>query len=310
VALVGNNRDIRGIADQAERILLLSGTPIPNGRPIELYSLLSSLSSEAIGFRSQHEFGVSFCGARQVARREGRRTLHHWDYTGATLLKQLRAELFEKLMVRHLKKDVLEELGPKTRKIIFLDAPQKLKPLEKKILKKYSLKELMGERTEKGDIATYRREVGEAKVLQSFEYINQLIEDTGEKCVVFAHHRSVVDDLARLLSHHGALKIQGGMDKKERAAQAPLFQNEEKHRVIVCNLEAGGIGLTLTKAPLCVMVEPDWRPGINQQAEDRIHRMTQESNVYIHYLVLRGTLDERLLHMTLQKDENVKEVLG
>lgn len=299
-----------GIFELSHRKILLSGTPIPNGRPIEIYGPMSAICSEAIGFRDRLSFGRLFCGAKQLTRHTGRsQTQTNWDFSGATNLKQLRHELHAKLMIRHLKRDVMKELGPKTRKIVFLDAPKSLEPLEKRLLKKYTMEEL-GRGAVLGDLATYRREVGEAKILDSFSYINQLLEDNKEKLVVFAHHIDVVETLNRMLSHHGSLTIRGGMTALQKQEIADQFQNDDKCRVVVGNMESMGLGLTLTKAPGAVIVEPSWTPGVNQQAEDRIHRITQNQNVYIRYLVLRGTLDERMLHQILSKDENIEAVLG
>jgi SWI/SNF-related matrix-associated actin-dependent regulator of chromatin subfamily A-like protein 1 len=311
-SLVGSedqDKEWYAIADSAERVCLLSGTPIPNGRPIELYPLLSQVAHEAIGFRTRDEFGKEFCDGKQVARQEGGRTILHWDFKGHSHLGRLRTELHDKLMIRHLKIDHLKELGPKTRKIIFLDEPKELKRFESRVLKQHTLHELMGEDHELGDIATYRREVGEAKVLPAYSYITELLESSRDKLVVFAHHISVVKDLTYMLSNFSPIMIRGGMTAKQKAKAVHLFQTDVSRRIIVGNMEAMGVGNTLTKAPGVVIVEPSWVPGINEQAEDRVHRMTQNSNVYVHYLVMRNSLDERMLSQALSKQKTITKVL-
>lgn len=308
-ALVGEEDDGRGIRHAATRIVLLSGTPIPNGRPIELYPLLSQLAPESIDHQSALEYGQSFCGAKRVVRYEGRKAIVNWDFRGQSNLNGLRAKLREKLMIRHLKKNVLKELGPKTRQIIFLDEVKRLHELEKRVLTNRTLEELMGEDCELGDIATYRREVGEAKLEQAAAYIHDLLENSPDKLVVFAHHIDVVEGLQKALRGFGALMIRGGMTAKDKHLRAARFQSRPEHRLIVGNMDAMGVGLTLTQAPGVIIVEPSWVPGINEQAEDRVHRMTQKSNVYCRYLVLRNSLDERMLHSVLSKQDAINKVM-
>lgn len=313
IALVGKENDPswEPIADCAERIVLLSGTPIPNGRPKELYPLLSRIAPEAIGHRDFVGYGKTFCGAKRVVRYQGTgaHPIVNWDFSGTSNLKQLRTELREKLMIRHLKKDVMKELGPKTRKIIFLDEVEKLKPFEEKILKNRTLKDLMGDTHTKGDIATYRREVGEAKINQAFLYISELLENSPDKLVVFAHHIEVVEKLNYLLNGFGSLMARGGMSAKSKAKVVHTFQTWPGSRVIIGNIEAMGVGNTLTKAPGVVFVEYDWRPGVNEQAEDRVHRMTQEQNTYFHYLTLRNSLDERMLIQGMNKQKAITQLM-
>jgi len=306
-AIGDNHRD--GIAAQAERVVLLSGTPIPNGRPIELYPLLARLAPAAIGNRSALAFGKRFCNGHEVVRHEGRRVVVNWDFRGASNLKQLRKELRAELMIRHLKRDVLTELEPKTRKIIFLDRPSRLNNFEKRILKDYSLDELMTSHG-LGDIAKYRREIGVAKIKPALEILIDHLENNPGKVVVFAHHIEVVERLTDGLVDYAPLMIRGGMTAKEKAERVRLFQTVNAHRVVVGNIDAIGIGNTLTAAPDGFFVEWSWQPGANEQAEDRLHRMTQAYNCYFRYLTMRGSLDERMLYSVLDKQENTDEVMA
>lgn len=313
MALVGSDKDAKEYftyTSIAERIVFLSGTPIPNGKPIELFPLLSRTASESIQFRNLDEYGKEFCAGRMVTRYEGKRVIANWDFQGASNLKRLRRELKSKLMIRHLKRDVLDELPPKNRKLVFLDCPKKLHKFEAKLLSKHTIKELMGMDAKLGDIASYQKEVGIAKLPQAIEYIRDLLENSNDKLVVFAHHVDVVEGLHAALKDFGCLTIRGGMNAVERQYKVKLFQTDKDFKVIVGNMASMGLGLTLTKAPGVVVVEYSWVPGENEQAEDRVHRMTQDKNVYIRYLVLRNTLDERKLRSVLNKEHNISEVMG
>jgi SNF2 family DNA or RNA helicase len=314
VALIGSDKDDKAYftyTSLAKRVIYLSGTPTPNGRPIELYPLLSRTAPESIRWRSLTKFGQKFCNGRQVTRYEGKRRITNWDFSGASSLQSFRKQLRSKFMVRHLKKDVLRELPPKTRKLVFLDAPKVLVAYESELLKHYTMKELLGDKAvELGDIARYQREVGQAKVVPAAEYIIDLLENNPGKLIVGAHHIEVVLQLSKRLVKFGCLTIRGGMTAKIKADRVKRFQNVEACRVVVGNISSMGLGLTLTKASTAIVVEPSWVPGVNEQFEDRIHRITQKANVDVRYLVLRGTLDERKLRSVLSKEQNINQVMG
>jgi SWI/SNF-related matrix-associated actin-dependent regulator 1 of chromatin subfamily A len=309
-ALLGEDNGTPGLIEAAQNVVFMSGTPFPNGRPIELFPLLDGAAPESIAYRDRIDFGTTFCDGKLVTRSMGAGREEHWNFTGASRLGELRQELRQRFMIRHTKKDCLKDLPPKTRKFVFLDQPDKLAKFSAQVLKEHTLEDLMGANHELGDIATYRREVGEAKVVQAFNYISELLENSDEKLVVFGHHVSVITDLARLLNRFHPIVVQGGMPAQRKAECVELFQKSKRHRVILGNMEAMGIGNTLTAAPGVIIVEPSWVPGINEQAEDRVHRMTQRQPVYIRYLVLRDSLDERMLRQVLAKEKNIQEIMS
>lgn len=318
VALIGSDKDEKDYfqyTNAAARVCYMSGTPTPNGRPIEMYPVLSRTAPEAISWRTAQEFGEEFCDGKLISRREGKRLVSNWDFTGASNHKRLRRELRAKFMIRHLKKDVLDELPAKQRKLIFLDAPKEVLKLERKLLKNQTLDELLGDfkgfsKNRLGQIATYQKELSQQKLPLALAFIRDWLENNDGKLVVFAHHIEMVESLAAGLKDFGAIKIRGGMDAKAKHKLAKKFQKSPKHRVTVGNMDAMGVGLTLTAASLGIVVEPSWVSGNNEQAEDRLHRMTQEASVYMYYLVLRGTLDERKLCSVLLKEANISKVMG
>lgn len=301
---------LQRLANPAERIVFLSGTPLPNGQPLEVYNSLKDLAPETFDHMELHEFGKKFCAGRLVTRYEGKRTVTNWDFKGASNLKELGQLMRRKLMIRHLKKDHLKELGPKTRQFIFLDTPDEILKLEKEKFKNISLEDLIKENFNAGDIATYRKQVGLAKVKSAIEYIRDHLESSNEKLVVSAHHIEVVEALCTALKKYKPLKIRGGMSAKAKHEAVKTFQTDKKRRLTVGNALSMGLGNTMTKSPYLFSVEPDWSPGVNEQMEDRIYRMGQEQNVYCRYLVLRNSLDERMLRRVLDKENNIQKTLN
>jgi SWI/SNF-related matrix-associated actin-dependent regulator 1 of chromatin subfamily A len=101
------NGHMNGLADKADRVLFLTGTPILN-RPAELWTTLEVLGHGG-KFGGWMAFAKRYCDAKQVA--AGRKVL--WDFSGASNLEQMQARLRASgQVVRRLKADVLTELPP------------------------------------------------------------------------------------------------------------------------------------------------------------------------------------------------------
>lgn len=83
-----------------------------------------------------------------------------------------------------------------------------------------------------------------------------------------------------------------GSDNAERRMQAvDRFQNDPEVRVAICNIIAGGVGITLTAATHVIFQDLDWVPANHLQAEDRAYRMGQTERVTVEYMLADGTLD-------------------
>lgn len=308
--LLGDENDtIASITDLAERTVLLSGTPIPNGRPIEMYPVLSRLAPESILHRNAEQYWKTFCGGKSITRYEGKRPIVQRDLKGASNLEQWNDELCVKFMIRHDKAKCLKDLPPKIRQIIFLDATNEVLNFEQKYLKNYNISDFM-KGHDLGTIATYRKMVGKAKIKGSLQYIKDQLDATDEKYVVAGFHIDVVEGLYKGLKAYQPVKIRGGMTGKEKHEATHQFKTNPHCRLVTGNTHSMGLGLTLTEARTLINVEPEWPPGTNEQIEDRVHRITQTRQVFIKYLVLRGSLDERMLHQSLGKESNMQKLKG
>jgi hypothetical protein len=135
------------------------------------------------------------------------------------------------------------------------------------------------------------------------EWIANFVE-TGEKLVVFTRHREVGDAL--LEAFPGAACATGRLDADARAAEVERFQTEDACRLIVCSLDAAGVGLTMTAASNVAFVELAWTPAAHDQAEDRVHRIGQQEAVTAWYLLAADTIDERIAAVIDRKRELVR----
>lgn len=135
------------------------------------------------------------------------------------------------------------------------------------------------------------------------EWIANFVE-TGEKLVVFTRHREIGDAL--LEAFPGAACATGRLDADGRAAEVERFQTDDACRLIVCSLDAAGVGLTMTAASNVAFVELGWTPAAHDQAEDRVHRIGQQEAVTAWYLLAAETIDERIAAVIDRKRELIR----
>jgi SNF2 family DNA or RNA helicase len=124
------------------------------------------------------------------------------------------------------------------------------------------------------------------KIAGVIDWVKNFLE-TEEKLVIFANHRSVVEELSK---EFNTPCIYGGMNINKRQEAIDSFQNNPNVRVIVCNMKAAGVGITLTAASNVAFIELGWNPADHDQAEDRCHRIGQKNAVTAWYLLADETI--------------------
>lgn len=310
---------VPGLIDQAKYKLMLTGTPILN-RPIEIQPVAGALAPS--------KFGNFFYFAKRYA--DAHQNRYGWDFSGASNLAELQEKLRSTIMVRRLKKDVLTELPAKRRQVVELaqNGAKKAVKAEAKAYKAHEKQlELLREKADlahaSGDekaykdavrkltdaaqaafeeIARLRHEVALAKLPNVIEHVDNMIEEGIEKVVVFAHHQDVV---AGLVEHYGdkAVALTGQTPMDVRQDNVDRFQTDKSCQIFIGSITAAGVGLTLTASSHVVFAELDWVPANITQAEDRCHRIGQTGSVLIQHLVVDGSLDARMAHTLVDKQE-------
>ena len=293
---------VNGLIEKAPSIIL-TGTPLPNGKPNELYPILRKCAPECINYMSYWDYVRHFC------------ELDFGNYRDYRIIgAKNQKELFTRLrgsgfMTRRLKKDVLKDLPPKRHKMVVFPASGGLK----KILDKeseFDALEIARHGVPVGSgLPEIRREMGIEKVPVTVEYISNLLDSGTEKLIVFAHHIEVVDLLSTALKKYNPVVIKGDTPAKTRQYYVDLFQTDPLIRIAVGNLQSMGTGWTLTSAHDVVFVEASWVPGENDQCADRAHRIGQNERVMLHFLVVEGSIDARILGSAALKARDSKGVL-
>ena len=113
-------------------------------------------------------------------------------------------------------------------------------------------------------------------------------------------YATVANGLADYLKHsRPSLKVFLLTGSTEMSARGQMEKDfaalpQDTPAVWIATITAGGMGMTLTAADTVVFMDKDWRPKINEQAEDRAHRIGQKDNVQVISLIARDTVEEHV----------------
>lgn len=296
---------VQDLARGVPHVLAMSGTPILN-RPIEFYNTIKLIRPEL--FPSGWDFTQRFCARHNTG--------FGTDVSGASNTQELHRILTDTIMSRCLKKDVLHDLPAKIRSVL---------PLEITNRKEYNeaTADFLGwlERKEGAEaadraagaealvaIGKLKQLAARGKIKAAKAWISDII-DSGEKLILFAVHHWVVDEIMKEFKAQ-AVQLTGKETQVQRQAAVDTFQNDDKVRLFVGNIQAAGVGITLTAATQVAFLELGWQPGAHDQAEDRAHRIGQGMVVNIYYLVAEGTIEEDIAQLIDEKRTTLASVLN
>ncbi|KAK6131978.1 hypothetical protein DH2020_034285 [Rehmannia glutinosa] len=124
------------------------------------------------------------------------------------------------------------------------------------------------------------------------------------RVLIFAQHKALLDVIEKDLFHTHMknvtyLRLDGSVEPEKRFEIVKAFNSDPTIDALLLTTHVGGLGLNLTSADTLVFMEHDWNPMRDHQAMDRAHRLGQRKVVNVHRLIMRGTLEEKV--MSLQK---------
>lgn len=159
------------------------------------------------------------------------------------------------------------------------------------------------------EIAAVRRELGMAKLSTIIPWARTFLEG-GDKLIMFGYHSDVVKKIAEELGDYNPALIYGKTPVKKRQLEVDRFQEDEDCRIISCNLQAAGVGFTMTRAHDVAFAEGDWTPTLIEQAEDRACRIGQTAEkIMSFFLVANGSLDARIAQAAKEKEDNISRTM-
>ncbi len=296
----------------AEFRIALTGTPIENNLE-ELWSLFRILNPGLLGSRAN--FRKRYLGTnpdRTSAARNDLRTL------------------IRPFILRRTKSMVLSELPPRTEQVIRIE-PDDEEQAFHEALRRQAVRRLE-------DLAEANPGKRRIRILAEITRLRQacchprLIDNDSDVpsaklktlmdlvgTIIAGRHKALV--FSQFVSHLALVRPQleqanipyqyldGSTSPRQREARIRAFQAGEGDLFLI-SLRAGGTGLNLTAADYVLHLDPWWNPAVEDQASDRAHRIGQDRPVTIYRLVVRDSIEEKILELHRDKRELADELLA
>ncbi|PWN21483.1 hypothetical protein BCV69DRAFT_269201 [Microstroma glucosiphilum] len=130
------------------------------------------------------------------------------------------------------------------------------------------------------------------------------------KSIVFSQWTTMLDRIGKALHRAGIsyVRLDGTMRRQERAVALEDFKSKKNVEVFLISLRAGGFGLNLVSACRAYIVEPAWNPALESQASDRIVRLGQTKPTIITKLIMKQSIEERMLELQKMKQDLANKV--
>jgi SNF2 family DNA or RNA helicase len=301
---------------RADHRLALTGTPIEN-RLSELWSIFDFLDPGLLGslqrFRQQFEVPIVARGDRDAEARLRRRVYP--------------------FILRRMKQEVAQDLPEKIESLVHCELMPEQRALYREVLE-LTKRDLFQQIEEKGigrsqisilaalvklrQICCHPRllklpvendKLASAKFDLLQEMVHELISE-GHRALIFSQFTEMLAIIREWLDEEQIEYEYLDGSTKDRGTVVRRFNEDPTVPLFLVSLKAGGTGLNLTGADYVIHYDPWWNPAVEDQATDRAYRIGQTKNVFAYKLIVKGTVEDKLVELQGRKRELVSSVLG
>ena len=294
----GNSQICKSI--EADHKLVLTGTPLENS-PEDLWSIFEFLHPGLLG---------SLTAFRRTYIQSG---------SSPEALAELSARIAP-FILRRRKAEVHAEIPPKTEQLLYCEMDSSQRNLYDRFLaesrERFS-------RIQNGDSTVSRFEILSSLLRMrqvccdpallpdggnirsaKMELLKELLLETidsGHKVLLFSQFTSLLTIVRSWLDPEGIRYEYLDGSTRDRMERVDAFNNTPEIPLFLLSLKAGGLGLNLTAADTVILYDPWWNPAAEAQAADRTHRIGQMKSVNIIKLLVKDSVEEKVLELQRRK---------
>lgn len=144
-------------------------------------------------------------------------------------------------------------------------------------------------------------DISAVKINRAIDLIEQIVAG-GDKVVIFSVFKPTLEEIADRIKEYNPLICTGDLKDEEISQNIDKFQNDENYKVMLATTAKMGTGITLNRASYAIFIDAPWTAAQCQQCEDRIHRIGSKDPVFIYYLWVKDTIDERVRQVVETKE--------
>lgn len=283
-------------------IIALSGTPVKNNAA-EYFSILNILKPER--FNNFNQFTYNYVDTFDSGM--------YVKYGGISADARDRfTKETEDFVIRRTMDEVLPDLPKIRRSYNYHELGDKVQKAYEKVMEDFMEAYSRGERVSMGSgilaqMARMRYLTGIAKIEPVVEFVEEFLLTTNRKITLFCHHDDVAELLERKLTSickDGAFNPPlnlSGTKAEDSTTIIEAFKQPE-NRILIAKTLAHGEGLNLQFCSDSIVLEREWNPANEEQAEARFRRIgSTAGSVNITYPVATGTIDEFLAKLVEEK---------
>lgn len=302
---------LKKLTKNMEYRFISTGTLVAN-KPEDVWSQFHCINPSILGTSFHRDFAQKYCilGNRYS----------EYAIVGYKNLEQLKF-VIEQNSIRHLKEEVLDlpeknfknyyvTMGTEQRKLYTELEDNILRVIENEeditniTNNVFTLIEMASNPQLLSENFSYETE----KLLELDKILEENIQDSGKKIVLWTNFIGNIKLFSNRYKKYGVREIYGDISNKDRQQAVIDFQTDDKIKLIICNPAAASVGLTLTASSTAVFFDRGFSYTLWAQSVDRIHRISQKSNVEIISLICRDTIDEGV-DSSLSSKESVSDYL-